>query len=130
MQTPFDDDLIASSPVRPARKRPASSSPNEGGRSSHKTRKRNADSVSEMASALLQVAGSLKVVSSPEIRERAVKQMEDDGDFSGDEETNIMMLFTEDTAVAQTYLAASQKDRRTKFLQRCLRNAERDGKFD
>jgi hypothetical protein len=50
------------------------------------------------------VAGSFKVVTSPEIRDRAVKQMEDDGDFSEDEGA-IMMLFSDRDAgisMAQT----------------------------
>ncbi|KAJ7737174.1 hypothetical protein DFH07DRAFT_985750 [Mycena maculata] len=128
-QTPVDEELTASSPVRPRRKRPASSSPDAGGRSNRKGRKRNAESVSEITSALLTVAGSLKTITSPEIRERAVKQMEDDRDFSEDEGANIMMLFTENFAVTQTFLASLAKERRTAFLTNCLRKAEREGRL-
>ncbi|KAJ7447667.1 hypothetical protein FB451DRAFT_1290103 [Mycena latifolia] len=127
-QTPPDDDLTASSPVRPRhRKRAASSSPNNEGRSGRQPRKRNADSASEVAAALRQVAGSMKVASSPEIRERAVKQLEDDGDFSEDDGADIMILFTDNSAIAQTYLASDKKDRRTAFLARSLQKARRDG---
>ncbi|KAJ6510775.1 hypothetical protein C8R45DRAFT_1207633 [Mycena sanguinolenta] len=130
-KSPGNDDLTASSPVRSRAKRAASSSPIEKGRSSRK-RKRNADSASEIATALMSVAGSLKVFTSPEIRDRAVKQMEDDGDFSDDDGANIMMLFSEreaGTSMAQTYLASSKKDRRTAFLQRCLAKAEKEGRL-
>jgi hypothetical protein len=121
--------LTASSPIeRVTKKRAASSSPGRG-TTGRKSRKRNADSASKIAAALQQVATSLKVVSSPEIRDRAVKQMEEDGDFSGDEGANIMMLFKDDSAIAQIYLASTKKERRTAFLENCLRKAERNGQL-
>ncbi|KAJ6617652.1 hypothetical protein B0H10DRAFT_1721358, partial [Mycena sp. CBHHK59/15] len=51
-------------------------------------------------------------------------QLEEDDDFSEDEGANIMMLFTESAAVAQTFLAATSKPRCTAFLQNCLRKAK------
>ncbi|KAJ7462980.1 hypothetical protein FB451DRAFT_1266486 [Mycena latifolia] len=123
-QTLPDDNLTASSPVHPrCRKRAASSSPNNEGCSSCQPCKRNADSTSEVTAALRQVAGSMKVASSPEIRECVVKQLEDDGDFSEDDGADIMILFTDDSAIAQTYLASDKKDRRTAFLARSLQEA-------
>jgi hypothetical protein len=74
----------------------------------------------------------MKVVTSPEVRDRAVKQMEDDGDFSDDESANIMMLFSErdaGTAMAQTYLASTQPDKCTRFLRHCLAKAEKEGRL-
>ncbi|KAJ7506501.1 hypothetical protein B0H11DRAFT_2272238 [Mycena galericulata] len=99
-----DDDLTPSSPIRPPRKRAASSSPADTGR---KTRKRNAEAASEMATALAQVAKSLNVVGSPE-----------------NEEVTVMRLFTKDTAVAQTYIAASKKSMRTAFIRSVLDDGE------
>jgi hypothetical protein len=120
-QTPGDDDLTPSSPVRPQRKRAASSSPADVGK---RPRKRNAEAASEMANALLQVASSLNVVGSPEVRQRAIKLMEEDGEFSDNEEVHVMRLFTKDTAVAQTFIGASKKSRRTAFIRSILEDGE------
>ncbi|KAJ7466259.1 hypothetical protein B0H11DRAFT_2284693 [Mycena galericulata] len=89
-----------------------------------KTRKRNAEAASEMATALAQVAKSLNVVGSPEVRQRAIKLMEEDADFSENEEVTVMRLFTKDTAVAQTYIAASKKSMRTAFIRSVLDDGE------
>ncbi|KAJ7314653.1 hypothetical protein DFH08DRAFT_1041289 [Mycena albidolilacea] len=101
-----DDDLTPSSPMRtPAittssRKRPAItstlSSPNRGPRS---RRKRNAEAASEISIALRDVAQSLNVVGSPEVRDWAI-------------------------AIAQTYIAATKKSRRMAFIRSFLEDAE------
>ncbi|KAF8194056.1 hypothetical protein K438DRAFT_829655 [Mycena galopus ATCC 62051] len=119
-----DNDLTPSSPVHtpapnPSRKRLAStpSSPNNGPRS---RRKRNTEAASEIATALQGVAQSLNVVGSPQVRDRAIKMMEEDEDFSESEEPLVMRLFTRDIAIAQTYIAATKKSRRTAFIRSLL----------
>ncbi|KAF7358753.1 MYB transcription factor 08 [Mycena sanguinolenta] len=118
IDTLVNDDLTPSSPAvaatpAPSRKRAASSSPADGGARRHK---RNADAASEIAGALQGVALSLNATGSPEVRRRAIKQMEDDAEFSEEEQVNIMRLFTRDTAVAQTYIASSKKHTRVAFI--------------
>jgi hypothetical protein len=108
--------LTASSPVRSHRKRAASSSPSDGRR----RRKRNSQAASEIALALEHVANSLNVVGSPEVRRKAIKVLEDDGDFSENDEVKIMRIFTKDTAVAQTYIGVSKQSKRTKFIRSVL----------
>ncbi|KAJ7249008.1 hypothetical protein C8J57DRAFT_1240014 [Mycena rebaudengoi] len=68
--SPVDDDLMPSTPVRPRQKRTASPS------SHGSSRKRMPE----------RVANALNVVGSPEVHQRAIKMMEDDGEFSDNEE--------------------------------------------
>ncbi|KAJ6576148.1 hypothetical protein DFH09DRAFT_1311585 [Mycena vulgaris] len=114
VKTPPDDDLTPSLPVRPRRKRAASSSPPAEG--SRKAKKRNAEAAAEIASALERVASSLVVVGSPQVRKQAMSLMEKDGDFVGRDLVKIMKLFAKDTAVAQIYVASSQQAMRTDFI--------------
>ncbi|KAJ6503676.1 hypothetical protein C8R45DRAFT_1209316 [Mycena sanguinolenta] len=125
LSLPGSDDLIASSPPAPAQKRAASSSPEKPTRRNR--RPRNSEAGSDIASALRDVAGSLKVVGSPEARRRAIQQLEDDDDFSDHESATIMRLFTRDSAVAQTYTASTKKAIRTAYTRECLEEAERNG---
>ncbi|KAJ7659059.1 hypothetical protein DFH06DRAFT_1406054 [Mycena polygramma] len=113
---PPDDDLTPSSPVRPRTKRAASPSSASGS----KKRKRNADAASEMAGAIERVALALNTVGSPEVRRSAIRLMEDDGEFSENEEVAVMRLFTKDTAVAQTYIGSRKKTSRTNFIRSIL----------
>lgn len=46
--------------------------------------------------------------------------MEEDEDFSESEEPLVMRLFTRDIAIAQTYIAATKKSRRTAFIRSLL----------
>jgi hypothetical protein len=108
--------LTPSSPVRPHPKRAASPSSASGS----KKRKRNADAASEMAGAIERVAVALNTVGSPEVRKRAIRLMEDDGEFSDNEEVDIMRLFMKDTAVAQTYIGSRKKITRTAFIRSIL----------
>ncbi|KAJ7850174.1 hypothetical protein B0H14DRAFT_3452097 [Mycena olivaceomarginata] len=119
-----DNDLTPSSPVRtpapnPSRKRPVStpSSPNNGPRN---RRKHNAEAASKIVAALQGVAQSLNVVGSPQVRDRAIKMMEEDEDFLESEEPLVMRLFTKDIAIVQTYIAATKKSRRTAFIRSLL----------
>ncbi|KAF7329852.1 Myb-DNA-bind-3 domain-containing protein [Mycena kentingensis (nom. inval.)] len=84
---------------------------------------RNADAATDMAKALREVAGSMRVKGSPEIRAEAVQLMEEDGDLSDGECVSAMRLFTKEIAVAQTYLASKNKDRRTAYLHSAIEDA-------
>ncbi|KAJ7763295.1 hypothetical protein B0H16DRAFT_1883690 [Mycena metata] len=112
-----DNDLTPSSPVRPRQKR-AATSPSSA--SSRKKRKRNAEAASEMAGAIERVALALNTVGSPEVRKRAIRLMEDDAEFSDNEEVAVMRLFTKDTAVAQAYIGSRKKTTRTAFIRSIL----------
>ncbi|KAK6981345.1 hypothetical protein R3P38DRAFT_3234367 [Favolaschia claudopus] len=107
--TPNNDDLTPSSPIRPCRKRLASSSPPATGR---KGRKRNADATSDVATAIGQIAQSLKGDESPH----------------GEEETEVMLIFAddEDARIAQTYVAGRTKEKRTKFIRKVLERKRED----
>jgi hypothetical protein len=74
--------------------------------------------------ALRGVTQSLNVVGSPEVRDRAIKMMEEDNDFSENEEPLVMRLFVKDIAIAQTYIAATKKSCRTAFIRSFLEDAE------
>jgi hypothetical protein len=74
---------------------------------------RNAEVGTDIAAALCDVAGSLRVIGSPEARMHAVEQMEDDNEFSDNESATIMCLFTLNSTVAQTYTASKKKSTRT-----------------
>ncbi|KAJ7036435.1 hypothetical protein C8F04DRAFT_1258001 [Mycena alexandri] len=116
-----NDDLTPSSPIRSRQKRAASPS---SASVSNKKRKRNAEDAFEMAGAIERVAMALNTVGSPEVRKRAIRLMEDDSDFSDNEEVDVMRLFTKDTAVAQTYIRSRKKSTRTAFI--CSILAEND----
>ncbi|KAJ7703618.1 hypothetical protein B0H17DRAFT_1127233 [Mycena rosella] len=119
-----NEDLMPSSPIctpAPSRRKRAALSPVE---SSRKTHKRNAKAASEIAIALRDVASSLNVVGSPEVRQRAIKMMEEDDEFSDGEEVNVMRLFSRDTAIAQTYIGSSKRTTRTAFICSILDDAE------
>jgi ATP phosphoribosyltransferase len=118
--------LIVSSPPPIARKRAASSSPEKPSSRRHR-KPRNAEVGTDIAAALRDVAGSLRVVGSPEARMRAVEQMEDDDEFSDNESVTIMRLFTLDSAVAQTYTASKKKSTRTAFVRGSVEAAQRKG---
>ncbi|KAJ7916916.1 hypothetical protein B0H13DRAFT_1870764 [Mycena leptocephala] len=124
--SPSTNDLLASSPPPMAQKRAASSSPEKPNGRRHR-KPRNAEVGTDIAAALRDVAGSLKVVGSPEARMRAVQQMEDDDEFSDDESATIMRLFTMDSAVAQTYTASKKKSTRTAFVRDSVEAAQRKG---
>ncbi|KAJ7877174.1 hypothetical protein B0H13DRAFT_2668455 [Mycena leptocephala] len=120
------NDLLASSPPPMAQKRAASSSPEKPNGRRHR-KPRNAEVGTDIAAALRDVAGSLKVVGSPEACMRAVQQMEDDDKFSDDESATIMRLFTMDSAVAQTYTASKKKSTRTALVRDSVEAAQRKG---
>lgn len=109
-----------------AQKRAASSSPEKPHGRRHR-KPRNAEVGTDIASALREMAGSMKVVGSPEARARAVQQMEEDDEFSDEESATIMRLFTVDSAVAQTYTASKKKSRRTAFIRDSVEAAQRKG---
>lgn len=46
--------------------------------------------------------------------------MEDDGDFSEDEEVSIMAIFAKDLSIARVYSASRKQSRRTAFMRRLL----------
>ncbi|KAJ7667198.1 hypothetical protein B0H17DRAFT_1336158 [Mycena rosella] len=115
-ETPPDDDLTPSSPVHPCRKCASSASPVTD--SSRKSKKRNAEAASEIAGALQQVANSLVVVGSPQVRRQAMNLMEQDADFVGEDSGKVMKLFARDTAVVQIYVASGKQTMRSAFI--CL----------
>ncbi|KAJ7727819.1 hypothetical protein DFH07DRAFT_970033 [Mycena maculata] len=94
LKTLGHDDLVASSPVEPphGRKRGGSSSPAIAGK---RSKKQNAEAVSKVAASLERVAASLNVVGSPEMCQKAIHMMEDDGDFSELDEVVISMQHTQ-----------------------------------
>ncbi|KAK7017748.1 hypothetical protein R3P38DRAFT_3320499 [Favolaschia claudopus] len=121
-----DNDLIASSPIRPrTRKRAASSSPTTSTSTTvKKSRNRNAGAVNQVAIAMQSVASALTTDGSPHgrMRQAAVKMMQDDGEFSSDEESTVMLLLSrdKDASISSTFLAAEPKSRRTAFLRKVL----------
>ncbi|KAJ6527228.1 hypothetical protein DFH09DRAFT_1328195 [Mycena vulgaris] len=119
IMTPDNDDLIGSSPIKPC-KRGASSSPS----TTKKKRPCNADAATSVAAALERVAASLNVVGSPEVCERVIHMMEDDGDFSDNEQAEVMALFAENSGVAKAYVSSRKKATRTTFARRMLTAAE------
>ena len=50
--------------------------------------------------------------------------MEEDKEFSDREEMAVMMLFSKDTAVAQTYIGLSKKSTCTVFIHSILEDTE------
>ncbi|KAJ7059779.1 hypothetical protein C8F01DRAFT_1145629 [Mycena amicta] len=120
-RAPVFDDANPSSPPVPSssRKRAASLSPQKPN-NGRRNRRRNADAASDMASALRDVAGALKVTGSPEIRKRAIEILEDDDKFSDNDCVDAMALFEKNIAIAQTYIGSKNKERRTAYLQRHL----------
>ncbi|KAJ7223788.1 hypothetical protein C8J57DRAFT_1535928 [Mycena rebaudengoi] len=126
--TLVNDDLTLSSLVvaqtpHPGRKRAASSSPLG---SPCKRHKHNAEAASDVSMALRDVALLLNIQPQgiPEVRRQAIRMMEEDGEFSDEEEVDIMCLFSKDTALAQTYIGSSKKTTRTAFIRSVLRDIE------
>ncbi|KAJ7786847.1 hypothetical protein B0H14DRAFT_3893470 [Mycena olivaceomarginata] len=127
-----DDDLAPSSPIRPRmRKRAASSSPSTTTPTiTKKSRQRNTAAANEVAAAMRSVAAALAVDGSSHgrMRQAAVHRLQEDGDFSSDEESSIMLLFwcDKDASISSTFLAAEPKSRRTPFLCKVLAADEKD----
>jgi hypothetical protein len=113
------------------RKRAASSSPSTTTPNTAKRpRQRNAAAANEVAAAMRSVAAALAVDGSPHgrMRQAAVHRLQEDGDFSSDEESSVMLLFSrdKDASISSTFLAAEPKSRRTAFLRKVLAADERD----
>ncbi|KAF7372348.1 MYB transcription factor 08 [Mycena venus] len=125
--TPRNDDLVPSSPIQPRRKRLASSPPPT---TSRKVRKRNADATSDVATAIAQIAQSLKGDTSPHgrMRQKALEVLQDDADLSETEETEVMLLFAndDDAKIAQIYAAGRTKEKRTNFIRKALAKAKEE----
>lgn len=84
---------------------------------------RNADAAVDVAEAIRFLSNSMKPTnapngppSTPERRQAAIHLMEDDGEFSEDEEVLAIQLFTRDSASADSYLGIRKKSTRTKFI--------------
>jgi hypothetical protein len=77
-----------------------------------------------MAGAIERIAVALNTIGSPEVRKRAIRLMEDDVEFSDNEEVDVMRLFTKDTAVAQAYIGSRKKTTRTAFIHSILAEHE------
>ena len=52
--------------------------------------------------------------------QKAIHMMEDDGDFSDNEQANIMALFATNTGVAKAYISSRKQSTRTAFIRRML----------
>ena len=76
------------------------------------------DSLSDMAGAIIVVSklfGS-EGSSTPEHCNKAIALLEDDGDFSDEEEVEVMGLFAGNMAVADTFLSIHKKNVCTTFI--------------
>jgi hypothetical protein len=71
-----------------------------------------------MAEAIIQLSQSFSNAgsSTPERRNKAIALLEDDGDFSDDEEVKVMGLFVENMAIADTFLGIRKQKVRTTFI--------------
>ncbi|KAJ7652320.1 hypothetical protein B0H17DRAFT_1147402 [Mycena rosella] len=84
----------------------------------------NADAASCIADTLDRVAASLNVVGSPEVCERAIHMLEDDGDFSDEEEAQVMELFAEKSGIAKAFISSRKKALVQHFICRMLAAAD------
>jgi hypothetical protein len=112
-------------------KRAASSSPSTTTPTiPKKSHQRNAAAANEVAAAMCLVAAALAVDGSPHgrMRQAAVHRLQEDSDFSSDEESSIMLLFSrdKDVSISSTFLAAEPKSRWTAFLRKVLTADEKD----
>lgn len=60
------------------------------------------------------------LLSTPERRSRAVKRMEDDAEYSDNEQVSIIELFEEHPKIADSFLAISNKAVRSRYIRRAL----------
>jgi len=72
-----------------------------------------ASSVSDLATAFLSSGGE----PTPKRRARAIRQIQDDGDLSENEQVMAMKLMRRDVTIADTFNAIGRKETRTLYLQ-------------
>ena len=81
---------------------------------------RGAEAVSEVADAIRGLSGALAESSkhppTPERRKAAIQLMEDDGDFSDDDQVRIIRLFASKSEAADSFLSIRKKRIRTAYV--------------
>lgn len=82
-------------------------------------------SIESMADAF-SVGGSGTVDASPVRRKSAIRTVVEDEELSDDEIADVVAMFTDNTAIADSYLAIEKKSIRSKFLSRQLRKYNKD----
>jgi hypothetical protein len=121
----FSQEVSSSQPGTPAirkRVRADSESPSDskspakrqvrGVRHSH-----TGDSIAGMTTAIMELASVMKGgPATPERRVKAINLVEDDDAFSDDEQAHVMVLFSRDIAIADTYMGIKSKSVRTAFV--------------
>ncbi|CAK5275035.1 unnamed protein product [Mycena citricolor] len=126
---PFRGDLTPSSPtpnLGRGRKRGASSEPpSVSAKKSNTKGRRNADVAGDMVAAVHQLASAFGPSADPssphgKARKHAMEVMQDDNDFSSEEESNMILLISKDTngAISQVYTSTRKKKTRTAFLRK------------
>jgi hypothetical protein len=74
---------------------------------------------------MLEVASAIRDMSktfttsglpTPERRQQAIQLLEDDGDFSDNEQVHVMGLFADNMAIADTFMHIGKKNVRTTFI--------------
>ena len=83
--------------------------------------KRSADAVSDVADAIRGLSNALaesnKHPPTPERRKAAIQLLEDDGEFSDDEQVRIISLFASKSEAADSFLSIRKKRIRTAYIQ-------------
>ena len=82
-----------------------------------------ANSISEVSDALAQMAAALSAggeQGTPSCRKKALKLVNEDGEYSSDEEDKINYLFCDDMHAADTYLGIVKKEKRVSFIRKRL----------
>ncbi|CAK5266833.1 unnamed protein product [Mycena citricolor] len=127
---PFRADFTPSSPP-PTCKRPAS--PPTIGSSSVKRgqNRQNAEVANEVIAAVDRLAaaafgpvGGTTMSPHGKARAWAIEVLQDDNEFSSDEESDMMLLISKDvtSSISQTYTGCKKKSKRTAFLRKALRD--------
>lgn len=78
-----------------------------------------AESMTDVASALLDIGSALSssgALATPMRRKRAIQLVDEDAEYSSDEEDMIINMFTDNIAYADTYTSIPKKNRRVKFI--------------
>ena len=89
--------------------------------SSGRRHQRGAKAVSEVADAIRGLSGALtesnKHPPTPECRKAAIQMMEDDGDFSDNDQVRIIHLFASKSEAADSFLSICKKRICTAYIQ-------------
>lgn len=82
-----------------------------------------ADSISNVGDALLRMAAAFNgggAHDTPVRRKKALELVDEDGEYSSDEEDKINYLFCDDIRAADTYLGIVKKEKRINFIRKRL----------